>query len=117
MVKLLQTSLILLILPFGFFGQSDIKLNSTDSLFVNIHFEKDPENSNYYQLNCETNSRDLFGTINFYDKKKKVLLQLLEIEIAHVPGYHTIDTSLFPKGDITIELFVDDKPFKKTVRL
>ena len=59
----------------------------------------------------------MFGTINFYDKKGRNILQLLEIEIAHAPGYHIIDAVSFPSGEITIELFVEDKPYKQIIRL
>ena len=117
MIRFIYFQLFLFALPFGMLGQSKDLSYHKDSIRVSIYFVKDGENPNYYHLNCETNSDDLFGTINFYDKKGRVILQFLEIEIAHVPGYHIIDTVLFPSGDITIELFVDDKSYKKTIRL
>ncbi len=117
MVRFIYFQFFLFALPFGVLGQNKELSLQKDSITVSIYFVKDDENPNYYHLNCETNSDDLFGTINFYDKKGRNILQLLEIEIAHVPGYHVIDTVLFPTGEITIELFVDDKPYKKTIRL
>jgi hypothetical protein len=84
---------------------------------VEILFTQDSLDVNSYQLTCITNSPDLFGTINIYNSKGKILLQLKDIEIPHAPGFHGIDVSEFPKGDIKIEVFVDDIPHVKNFRI
>lgn len=84
---------------------------------VEILFTQDSLDVNSYELTCITNSPDLFGTINIYNSKGKILLQLKDIEIPHAPGFHGIDVSEFPKGDIKIEVFVDDIPHVKNFRI
>lgn len=96
------------------FGQKEINF---DTIRVNIQFTQDPENPSLYRLNCITNSLDLFGTVNFYDPTGKVLLQYKELEIAHDPGYHIIEVNEFPKGEIKVEIFVDDVPYTQIFHL
>ncbi|NBO62229.1 MAG: hypothetical protein EBU82_14955 [Flavobacteriia bacterium] len=84
---------------------------------VEILFTQDSLDVNSYELTCITDSPDLFGTINIYNSKGKILLQLKDIEIPHAPGFHGIDVSEFPKGDIKIEVFVDDIPHVKNFRI
>lgn len=84
---------------------------------VEILFTQDSLDVNSYELTCITDSQDLFGTINIYNSKGKILLQLKDIEIPHAPGFHGIDVSEFPKGDIKIEVFVDDIPHVKNFRI
>lgn len=96
------------------FGQKEINF---DTIRVNIQFTQDPENPSLYRLNCITNSLDLFGTVNFYDPTGKVLLQYKELEIAHDPGYHIIEINEFPKGEIKVEIFVDDVPYTQIFHL
>lgn len=84
---------------------------------VEIIFTQDSEVAHLYTLTCITDSPDLFGTINIYNSKGKILLQLKDIEIPHSPGFHGIDVSEFPKGEIKIEVFVDDVPHTKTFRI
>lgn len=121
------------LLAFFFFGFSSIgfskklsqefnfqfekKLTISDSDNVKISFERSELNLNYFNLSYLSNSRDLFGTINFYDSKGRIIYQLKEIEIPHAPGYHVIDVSKFPKGEITIEIFVDDVSNRKKINL
>ena len=111
----LRHLIILCVLFFGLplIGQSIPKNETT----VNIRFIPDEENPAIYRLNCTTNSNDLFGTINFYDANNRLLLQLKEIEIAHDPGYHLIEILDFPKGEIRIEMYVDDVPYSQTFQL
>jgi hypothetical protein len=90
---------------------------NTDTTLVEILFAPSPDGENLYTLTCITNSTDLFGTINIYSAKGTLLLQLKDIEIPHAPGYHGIDVSTFPKGEITVEIFVDDMAYRKTFRL
>jgi len=91
-------------------------LNRVD-FSVEILFTRDSLDVNSYQLTCITDSPDLFGTINIYNSKGTILLQLKDIEIPHSPGFHGIDVSEFPKGEIKIEVFVDDVPHTKTFRI
>lgn len=84
---------------------------------VEILFTQDSVVAHFYTLTCITDSPDLFGTINIYNSKGKILLQLKDIEIPHSPGFHGIDVSEFPKGEIKIEVFVDDVPHTKTFRI
>lgn len=106
--------LVSFVLPSYFLGQSS---ETFKSQAVTIDFKQDPDNPNFYQLNCVTNSQDMFGTINFYNSKKQIILQLFEIEVPHAPGYHIIDVSEFPKEPIKIEIFVDDISYTKTFKL
>jgi hypothetical protein len=96
--------------------QAQAPLNRED-FSVEILFTRDSLDVNSYQLTCITDSPDLFGTINIYNSKGKILLQLKDIEIPHSPGFHGIDVSEFPKGEIKIEVFVDDVPHTKTFRI
>jgi hypothetical protein len=84
---------------------------------VEILFTQDSLDLNTYELTCITESPDLFGTINIYNSKGRILLQLKDIEIPHSPGFHGIDVSEFPKGEIKIEVYVDDVPHTKTFRI
>jgi hypothetical protein len=106
--------LIVFVLPSYFLGQS---AKHFESQAVTIDFKQDPDNKNFYQLNCVTNSQDMFGTINFYNSKNQIILQLFEIEVPHAPGYHIIDVTEFPKEPIKIEIFVDDISYTKTFKL
>ena len=96
------------------FGQKETRL---DTIQVNIQFTQDPENSSLYRLNCITNSLDLYGTVNFYDLSGRVILQFNELEIAHDPGFHIIEINEFPKGEIKVEIFVDDVPYTQIFHL
>lgn len=105
---------ILLTLPLIFFSQKGIEKPTE----INpINFIQDTDNSIYYNLSITTETKDLFGTINFYTEKGRVFYQMYEVELTFHPAYHSIDVSEFPKGEITIEVFIDDKPFLKKIRL
>jgi hypothetical protein len=98
----------------GVIAQKETPKTKTE---VTILFTQDSSNAQIYQLRCITNSADLFGTINFYNSKGVLILQLKEIEIPHAPGYHGIDISEFPKGMVKIEMFIDDVAYTKNFRL
>lgn len=108
----------LIILCVLFFGLP-LSAQSTpkNEISVIIQFIPDEENPTIYRLNCKTNSNDLFGTVNFYDAKNRLILQLKEIEIAHDPGYHLIEIQDFQKGEIRIEMYVDDVPYSQTFQI
>ena len=110
--------LILLLLLIASHAISAQITDNSKSVQVEILFTQDIDNPHIYQLTSNTNSTALFGTINFYGAKGKILLQLQGIEIPHAPGYHGIDISEFPKAEeITIEMMIEDVSYTKKVRL